>query len=109
MRRCLILVVVLAAAQIACAQTTVYYCQKDGRQQITDQPCEKSGAVEARRLRGVASVKSDIDPMAQGMVCRFWQGEKKRVMDAQYYRGQPVRPAELNRINEELQKYVCAS
>lgn len=92
------------------AQTTVYYCNVGGKQQITDVPCDKLGGTETRRLQGGGEGKNPkMDPYFLDMLCNQLYRRKKQILDDQYYRGKPATPAALNPIDDRMREYGCPS
>lgn len=95
-------------ATMANAQSTVYFCEKNGKRLATDVPCEETGSTETRRLLGRESPKEpEIDPIVLAKICRIYQTEKQAILDDQYYRGKPASPARLNDLNARMQKLRC--
>lgn len=107
-RHLLRIVLLALVATTANAQSTVYFCEKNGKRTATDVPCEETGSTETRRLEGREKPKEpEISPVTQEFACPIYQSEKQAILDAQYYRGKPASPARLNDLNLRMQKLRC--
>lgn len=92
---------------LAHAQTTVYYCDVNGKKQITDLPCDKLGGVETKRLQGREDLKKKPDPVFQEVMCSMLSSRKKQMMDDQYYRGKPHRMKDMADVENQLRDNDC--
>lgn len=102
------LLIAVLVATTATAQSTVYFCDKNGKRVATDVPCEKTGSIETRRLQGREEPKEpEISPISRETLCPIYQREKHAILDDQYYRGKPASPARLNDLNARMQKLRC--